>query len=148
MSYTTRVDEIYKDVLHLVHGWIGKTTTYQGELDKLGNRILGTKFKGVHAKDDSPALKNGEMCILNMDKKSEPGSHWVALVRHNGEFIMYDSFGRSALMKKEFAPVLGKGLKMTDPDPEQRTEEKNCGARCLTALLIYKLWGIRMYREV
>ena len=47
----------------------------------LCNKLFGPRFKGIYSFDDTFELKHGEMGIVNLDKRNQPGSHWVAVVK-------------------------------------------------------------------
>lgn len=52
-------------------------------------------FKGVFACDDLPnKVKNPSAFIINLSKKTESGSHWIALyINAHGQAYYFDSFG-------------------------------------------------------
>ena len=108
--------------------------TGEDELRKAGKHLFGRRFKGVFAADEMTVprmLRSGESCILNLDKRNQPGSHWIAIVRGKKEFITYDSFGRR----------LTTNSKHTEADAEQHIMEENCGQRCLAWLCVYYEFG-------
>ena len=108
--------------------------TGEDELRRTGERLFGTNFKGVYAANETKVprtLRNGESCILNLDKRNQAGSHWVGVLKHNNELITYDSFGRRV-----------SNTRHTDDDAEQRVIEVNCGQRCLAWLCVYYNFGI------
>ena len=144
-----RADKIYNDVLKVVEGVLGSTTTYQRDLVTLGKRLFGVKFRGVFAADRIPKMNNGQYSILNLDKASEPGSHWIAVVKSAGDMLVYDSFGRSS--KKIIPSVFKSGngsVIDTEYDIEQADSQLNCGARSITALLVYHIWGREMFLDL
>jgi len=131
----------------LVYPLIGTKTTYQGELNKAGRQLLGIKFKGVFASNKIPRLNDlAPYCILNLDKSSETGSHWISLAKfpHSNKTAIYDSFGRDY---KRIIPNLslsGNGrIINTDKDAEQEILESDCGARCLSWLLLVDNYGYK-----
>jgi hypothetical protein len=113
--------------------------TYLDQLDQIGRKIFGNKFRGVFPSDKIPKL-NGikRYCILNLDKSDEPGSHWVALAKlQDGETIFYDSFGRCHTKIIPNLNLSGNGrIINSEKDREQTTVEENCGQRCLAFLMI------------
>jgi hypothetical protein len=84
--------EIYQEFLDAIEEVMGTGTTYATELDRLGKHMFGADWRGVYASDN--VLPSNGCYIVNTDKKSAPGEHWMAV--HNGYF--YDSFGRTALL--------------------------------------------------
>ena len=142
-----RANKIYNQILKLVEGQLGSTTTYQHTLQRFGKKLFGTKFAGVFAADEIPKLsKETPYAILNLDKSNEPGSHWVAAVLVSpGDIMVYDSFGRKT---KHILPSIFKSgngnIHMTDPDPEQADSQENCGARSFAFILLYHFYGHEM----
>ncbi len=132
------IDLIYSEILNKVESKLGIHTTTNIELDLFCKKIFGNRFVGTFPSDLIPNfLHNGEMCILNLDKSDKPGSHWVALAKENHELFFYDSFGRDpkSIIK------INKKLKFDKKDKEQDDDEKNCGQRCITFLIIGFYYG-------
>ena len=141
-----RADKIYNDVLKVVQGAIGSTTTFQRDLVLIGVKLFGPTFQGVFPADKIPKMEDGQYAILNLDKSSQPGSHWIAVVKTGGDMLIYDSFGRAS--KKIIPSVFKSGngsIIDTDYDKEQTDSQLNCGARSIAALLVYHLWGKKMF---
>lgn len=135
-----RYDRILK---YLVEPLVGSKTTYLQELNGAGRKLLSVKFKGVFPSDKIPKLNAlSPYCILNLDKSTESGSHWIAVARRPDDVVVYDSFGRP---NDVIIPALagsGNGRVIdTDPDAEQGITETNCGARCLAWLVFYDRYG-------
>lgn len=137
-----RANKIYNQVLKLVEAKLSNTTTYQRDLLNFGKRVFGDKFVGVHASNEIPKLKEGDYAILNLDKSSEPGSHWIAVAMKNNNTHVYDSFGRDSkkIIPSVFKSGNGKILD-ADDDAEQEDSELNCGARSISFLLVFHIWG-------
>lgn len=141
-------ETLYKKILKdVVEPLTGDKTTYLQELNGVGKKLLGVKFKGVFPSDKIPKLHDlSPYCILNLDKSTESGSHWVALAKHIGtnDSILYDSFGRD---NKKIIPALqysGNGRIIdTDRDAEQKITEENCGARALSWLIFFDKYGAK-----
>lgn len=133
-----KVEKLYNDILrkHMIP-LVGNDTTFMSDLHKAGKQILGKDFIGVFASDQIPSFERGKYAILNLDNSSEPGSHWIAVAKHKDNIIVYDSFGRPA---KKIIPSLfqqDRTVIDTELDAEQRKNENNCGARSLTALIMF-----------
>ncbi len=138
-------EELYNKELKKIEKQIGTGVTYGSELAKLAKKMFGSKFKGVYAADEIEKLKkeNGYF-IFNLDKRDEPGSHWLGLAKSPKGILVYDSFARST---KEIAPNIyslgnqknGRGpiIRDTEDDAEQLITEDNCGARTLAWLKVY-----------
>ncbi len=54
-----------------------------------------SKFKGVYPRDMLPSsLSSDRGLVINTDKSTEPGEHWVAIYKYkNGSTVYFDSFG-------------------------------------------------------
>ena len=130
--------EFYNKTLVKVEKVIGNGSTSDVQLMDLCNKLFGSRFKGVFAYDDTFELKHGEMGIVNLDKRNQPGSHWVAVVKDRKHYIVYDSFGRDIKLKQ-------KNNIITEDDPEQCPEEQNCGARSVAWLVVVAVKGIRQH---
>ena len=67
------------------------------ELGSLNTKCKHLKYKvaGVYAADNSPPpnLKNGNFIIVNSDKATQMGSHWVLLCNRNNKYIFADPLG-------------------------------------------------------
>ena len=131
---------------------IGKSgSTYLDELDMFGTKMLGNKFHGVYPSDKIPKLTTKQpYCILNLDKSTQSGSHWIGVARTPAYILVYDSFGRKT---KRILPALFKNsgkLKIvdTEADPEQDILEENCGQRCLSWLILLDNYGLKMANEI
>ncbi len=124
---------------------LSNTTTFLRDLHAFGKKAFGTKFHGVYMRDQLPRLgKRRAYAILNLDKSTNPrnGSHWIALAfLKSKQLLVYDSFGSFHDVPKEILDQYPKSIS-TDPDAEQRSEETNCGQRCLAWLLHLELYGV------
>lgn len=131
----------YDTVLKKVESIIGDSTTFQSQLDDLGHKLFGNRYKGSHSSDQIPHLKNKECGIINLDPHYLPGSHWVAVYKENGKLCVYDSFGRQT--KKILPDALeGNGpVRDSKHDAEQKISESNCGARALAWLVYIDTYG-------
>ena len=138
------VPKEYTQILELIKGLIGNTTTYQSQLDNIAKKIFGNRYKGSFSSDQIPKLENDECCIANLDDSSKPGSHWISLYKKNNDIYVYDSFGRSS--KKIIPSVFKSGngtIKDTDYDSEQKINENNCGQRSLAWLCYLEEYGVK-----
>ena len=141
-----RGEKIYNEILKDVEKMVGDKTTYMDDLNKAGKKLLGIKFRGVFASNHIPRLNDlTPYCILNLDKSTEPGSHWVALAKTGDNSILFDSFGRD---HKQILPNLwysGNGrIFSTEDDPEQKITEENCGAHVISFLVFLDKYGPRL----
>jgi len=148
-----KAEQLYNQILtKQIYPLIGDKSTYMDDLDRVGRKLLGIKFKGVFPSDKIPKLNDLKpYCILNLDKSTESGSHWIALAKIHGKnsSIVYDSFGRS---NKKIIPALknsGNGtIQDTDRDAEQEIVETDCGARCLAWLVLLDKYDVETARLI
>jgi hypothetical protein len=124
---------------------VGNETTYQNDLEKAGIKLLGSQFKGVFPSDKIPVLNDLKpYAIVNLDKSTESGSHWIAVAYGGDKTYIYDSFGRKATVIIPSIINSGNGrIVNTDKDAEQKDEETNCGARALTFLVFFHKYGAK-----
>lgn len=127
-----KAEKLFNKIFDIIVKSIGNTTTYNTDLEEVGKRNLGNKFKGVFAADTIPKkLKKDQCMIVNTDTLQEGGEHWTAVKRDkNHGYIGFDSFGRKM---NKLIPELDKIGKITDTDldKDQLESEKNCGAKCI-----------------
>jgi hypothetical protein len=65
--------------------------TYSDHILQLGKKLFKEKFHGVYPSDHIPELtKEKPYAILNLDKSTESGSHWVAIAKVDNEIYIYD----------------------------------------------------------
>jgi hypothetical protein len=122
---------------------LGNGVTYNMHLNDVGKHLWPKKFTGVYASDDT--IPKSGYCIVNVDKRHMPGSHWIAICGGDGSSggdgsrsLVYDSFGRKT--SKLTPHMLGK-FQDTDYDAEQKDSEENCGSRCLAWIHVYDTMG-------
>lgn len=114
------------------------------DLDIICKALFKRKFRGVYPADRIPLLAPYQSCILNLDGSSEPGSHWVAVARlRQKDIFFYDSFARSP---KKIIPTLlkrykGYSIRFDESDREQTTDQENCGANCISFLVVFYTLG-------
>lgn len=124
---------------------LGDRATDNVELDSWGRHMFGAKYHGTYSSDRLPTLSNSSpYCIVNVDKSSESGSHWVACALDGDDVYIYDSFGRStsALIPSIVAKYGGARVKDTDYDAEQLYSQSTCGHRCLSFINVCDKLGI------
>ena len=57
------------------------------------------RFNGVYSRDNLPKIKDGAY-VINLDKYSDIGTHWIDLYALNINFTYFDSFGVEHIPKK------------------------------------------------
>ena len=99
---------------------------------------------------DKPREK--ECGILNLNKSSEPGSHWVAFFKDRDKRIYFDSFGQ--VVPSELSKYLKTSTEFSEDKPViqrntdivQKENEMNCGHLCIYAL--YNLSQGKDFEEI
>ena len=143
----TNIELAYNDILKkVIEPLSGDKSTYLSELNQIGRKIFGVKFKGVFPSDKIPKLNDlAPYAILNLDTSTEPGSHWVSIAKRpeKNETLLYDSFARkgSKIIPKLLYSGNGRIYDSDTKDAEQNIEEENCGARCLAYLVVVEKYG-------
>lgn len=149
ISIKKKAEQIYIDVLERMIKILGNTTTYNTDLQKIGKKLFKHKFVGVFSSDNIPHLKKNELCILNLDKSYQTGSHWVGMVMDEKYNVwIYDSFARDI---NTILPDLKKqynSIKTTEQDAEQKISQNNCGARTMAFLYVFHKCGVRYAKYI
>ncbi len=133
-----RAHLLYQTILNelLASHLVSNSVTDAQQLDDLGSALFGKEWCGVFSSDQLGIIKDasspGRYAIINTKPKGHPGEHWCAVFNNKKAPVVYDSFGRK----------IWKNSIPTDPDIEQHDLEHNCGARCLSWLLLVKHFGI------
>ena len=98
-------------------------------------------FRGVFMRDELPKKKNLIECgIMNLNKSSEEGSHWICFVRNHDVRIYFDSFGQitplelQKYLKTPSEFKNGKSVIQRNTDIIQRPNTHVCGHLCLVVL--------------
>jgi hypothetical protein len=123
---------------------LGRKATTDIQLTSLGHDMFGKKYTGTYSQDHKPKkLPKCQYFIINTDRRGGNGTHWVAIVKNNNTFYIYDSFARNA---KRLIPVFSKGKLIIESDlsdAEQRGDSEVCGQLCLSFLYVVNKHGIR-----
>jgi hypothetical protein len=133
----------YHKHLKDIENIIGTGITDSNQLNKLGKRLFGNKYKGTYPADKIPSLRRKQMMIVNNEKSNESGEHWLAIIKNIDDTILiYDSFARKHF---KILPSLAEStehpIKNTERDAEQSKSEQNCGARCMAFLKVFNELG-------
>jgi len=130
-------EDLYEEYLDLFEEELGKEVTKESDLLAVGKEVLGDDFVGVFARGELPQLQHSQMALMNLDRRSEGGSHWVGAVGLGGSRVLYyDSFARKLFDD------------MTQDDAEQKSSEDNCGPRSLAFLAVYNIMGESAARAI
>jgi hypothetical protein len=138
-----KAELLYNQCLELIEQNMGSNTTNGEELNSACKYLFQEKFQGVYASDQIPKLSAGKYAITNLQKSTQPGSHWLALVKSKNGIYVYDSFGRKTIKILPALVESGNGvIKETENDKEQASLQTNCGQRCIAALIVCDNLGI------
>jgi hypothetical protein len=137
------MEKIFNEKTQYIVKRIGhSTTTNNHELHKLGKDMFANKFMGVYSSNTIPYIGKNQYLISNLDKSTQPGSHWVALCRGAGNRILiFDSFGRPT--RSILPSMIGRNFEDTDYDTNQHTLSKLCGQKCLSFIYIFDKYGFK-----
>ena len=69
------------------------------------------RFNGVYSRDNLPKLKDGAY-VINLDKYSDIGTHWLALYVMNNDVTYFDSFDVEHI-PKEIKAFIDRSLSIT-----------------------------------
>jgi hypothetical protein len=144
-------EKLYNNILNnIIKPITGSNTTYENDLYDICNKLFGDKFMGVFPSDKIPLLTLASpYAILNLDKSTEQGSHWVAISKVGKNTYIYDSFGRHNVRIIPSLSVSGNGkIVDTDRDAEQKMIQLDCGARVIGWLLFLDEWGIEYAKYI
>jgi hypothetical protein len=142
-----QIELVYNKILkQIIEPLSGDGTTYLTELNGIGKKLFGVKFKGVFPSDKIPKLNDlSPYAILNLDTSKQPGSHWIAIAKYpdKNKTLLYDSFARkgSKIIKSLSYSGNGRIINSDLKDREQDVMETNCGARCLSYLVVVEKYG-------
>jgi hypothetical protein len=131
---------------------------------KLGNHALTDKtvarecrkipdFRGVFMQNSNVPLKNG-CFVMNTDVVGNSGVHWVAVVVQGRTVNVYDSFARYArnLLPIFSQRVKAQGFRIRNADLNDQDQygasTVDCGHRCISALLVYRDYGVPIYLKL
>jgi len=120
---------------------LGLKPTWTNDLERVGRKVLGSKFKGVFAPNHLPKKRDdqpGDMFLWNTNATT--GEHWGATgVLPNGQRLSYDSYGRNTKLVKDRKDMRKSDFySWTDPDVEQTKSSAICGPLSLAWLTIFK----------
>ena len=158
-----KAERIYNDVLeNIMYPLVGRGTTFSDDLKRVGCQLFGSKFAGVFASDELPELSiKMPYTIINLDKSSMQGSHWIAVVftgrsdtadnsnkleSSRAAILVYDSFGRDT--KTIIPSIINKygrrNVEDADDDAEQHIFQDDCGQRSLAFLYVADRYGSKL----
>ena len=101
-----------------------------GKLERIGQRLLGNAWNGVHPLDKLPYLIEGGY-IVNTQTSNLDGEHWLAFYIKPMEILVFDPYGfyYPALLVTKLQSV-GKNIHY-NRNQYQSFNTKDCGQHCL-----------------
>jgi hypothetical protein len=140
-------EKLYNRLLKQVESALGKKPTTNFQLNKYCRKKFGHQYKGTFARNQIPIMNHNEFCIANLDTSNEPGSHWIAIIKHHDKYLIYDSYGRDL---SKILPNFNKKYDVisTEQDAEQSDSATNCGPRCIAALGVYNMLGSKAFLQI
>ena len=88
---------------------------------------------GIYAWDTIPKMKNNQSCIVNLDKSTESGSHWISLYKYKNKIYMFDSFDRKISYFRKVD---------IDKNMYQKNNQADCGQRSISFLALVEIIGL------
>jgi hypothetical protein len=110
-------------------------------------------FLGVFMQNSNVPLRNG-CFIMNTDVLGNSGVHWVAVVIQGKTVNIYDSFARYAhnLLPIFHQRVRSQGFRIQNADLNDQDQygssSVDCGHRCISALLVYRDYGVPTFLKL
>lgn len=111
------------------------------EIKYILNKLCPSHFEGVFPSDKLPDKNNAKQTlkcyIINLDKSTEPGSHWVAVIIQpkKNKVIYFDSYGQKPTVPSVQAFV-GDTFEH-NPIQLQHPLSTTCGEWCIMFILCY-----------
>jgi len=103
------------------------------QINKLGEKLLGSKWIGVFPLNRIPVIRNGGM-VINNQSEDLPGEHWIAVYIDDLTVSVFDPLGQvypallvSKIMKTRKKIVFNRIMYQ---DPFSQT----CGQHCISWL--------------
>lgn len=144
---------------------LGRGSTSDYQLDRVGKRLFKTKWLGVHPVNVKPSIvmskihavdrsaqqnkiKGNGMYygIINVDHSNEPGSHWLSIIYDKSQdtWYIWDSFARkSTRLIPKFIRTIGYKYIDLNKKSNQLDSQDDCGQRSLALMLYIAKHGIQ-----
>ena len=127
---------------------LGKRTTYASDIDRVGKQHFGQRWGGVLARDNMPEPGHMRVYVVNTDKSTGRGVHWIAAMDVQGKRYFNDSLGMAGASQRRQLERLHPNATWAEFDAEQGTWEKDCGVRSLVALDVGLHCGLDAFLEL
>ena len=113
------------------------------ELVEYAKELKIENFRGVLMRDSLPLKPHNKECgIVNFNKSSQPGSHWVCYFKNGHQRIYFDSFGQvtpieiQKYLKTQQELISHKQVIQRNTDIVQKVNTRVCGHLCLLVLTL------------
>jgi hypothetical protein len=132
---------------------LGNVALDGGTISRKCKQLFGSTFNGVFLQDSKFPAKDG-YSVMNNDTSGGKGIHWLAVIKRGKTIYVYDSFGR---LTRNILPIFTKNMKAqgftvktADPSDQDQygTTSRDCGHRCISALMIAKKQGIQAFMNL
>ena len=135
-----QAEKVFNDNLEIAHDILGKSVTLTSQLDKAGKTFFKNRYIGTFPVDEIPKLPADRYMIVNNKTREHGGEHWVAVANEGGVLHVFDSFGRPT---EDLIPSLyAMGtVKDSDYDKDQKETQEDCGARCISWIMLFDEYG-------
>jgi len=116
------------------------TTKSKMDTSQLDKKITAPGFLGAFAYDKIPIKPDSDSfsVILNTDRETEPGDHWIALIYKHRYFYFCDSYGRtfrnptfSSAFSDTIESFIGKSAHRRNTKFLQQLTSNACGDYCV-----------------
>ena len=117
-------------------------------IDAEGRRLFGQHWGGVFARDTIPAISGAARAmIVNTDKSTGRGVHWLACLDVDGKRYFNDPLGYYGKEQRADLETL-QPHPFAEDDNEQHPDQKDCGVRALVALVIGLRCGVQCFLDL
>ena len=123
------------------------------ELIKYAKELNISDFRGVYMRDELPKKTWKKECgIVNFNKSTEPGTHWVAYYKDGKNRFYFDSYGQVILqevtdyLKTETEKQNDEAVIARNTDIVQNFNTQVCGHLCLYVLKSFSIG--QSYRDI
>jgi hypothetical protein len=111
-------------------------------------------FRGVFMQNSRVPLHTNGCFVMNTDVLGNAGIHWVAVVVQGKTVNIYDSFARYArnLLPIFTQRIKAEGFRVRNADLNDQDQygstSVDCGHRCISALLLYRDYGVPTFLKL
>jgi len=134
---------VFRDVV----AELGVDTTYASDIDRMGRRLFGERWGGVHSRSSLPSVGprlTGYVCNTH----DGAGVHWVGVLdAGDGRRYLSDPLGAVGQHQRAGLAAL-QPYPWSDDDAEMRPDERTCGPLALAAVAVGLSHGAEAFMDV